>query len=423
MVKKIAVPLAVFFLVTVGIFYIFFLSKPRITNLEEFQKLTRQKEIKLRLTNFEKTDRITIKIIQQGKEVILYDGVPTQEIKLEIKPKTLGLKEGKAETVVELSRLFFIKDTYRVKSFIDFTPPRVDILFAPYGIMTGGSGAVRITVSEDSELSLKIGKLTFPFYKVGNNVYVSLFAIPIDFRGNVLIEAKDKIGNITQIELPSVLKIKKYPRYRIELKGKEKKILFKIANLLGEEASKLSFIQAFKKVNEELRQENEEFISEIGKKTEKKLYWKGKFLQLKNSKVVSVFGEKRIYTYGGKKISESYHWGYDLASVRNAPVEAANSGKVIFAGFLGIYGNTVIIDHGYGLMSLYGHLAEFKVKKGDIVKKGQIIGYTDTTGLAFGDHLHYEMMIYGIPVNPIEWWDRKWIKNNILPAFQLSGAK
>ncbi len=394
-----------------------------VFNLEDFEKLTKTKDIVLKLENFERTERITVKIIQGEKEVVLYDGAPEKEIKIEIKPKKLGLKEGEAETVVELVRFFFIKDTYRIKSLIDYTPPRIDILFAPYGVMTGGSGAVRITVSEDSELSLKVGNLEFPFYEVGNNVYIAFFGIPLDFRGNVVVEAKDRIGNITRLELPSILRIKRYPSYKIELKGKEKRILIKLANLLGEEANELTFVEAFKKVNEELRKENEELISRIGRKSEKKVHWEGRFLQLKNSKVISVFGEKRIYTYGGKKISESYHWGYDLASVRNAPVEAANNGKVIFAGFLGIYGNTIIIDHGYGLMSLYGHLAEFKVKKGDTVKKGQIIGFTDTTGLAFGDHLHYEMMIYGIPVNPIEWWDKNWIKNNILPALQPSGAR
>ncbi len=410
-------------LIAGGGFYLFVLSKPRVDNLEAFRNLTKKKEITLRLENFEKTERVVVKILQNGKGVLLYDGPPVRELKLEIRPKKMGLKEGEAQTVVELTRFFFIKDTYTVKSYIDYTPPRVDILFAPYAVINGGSGAVRITVSEKADLSLKVGNIHFPFYKVGNNVYVSLFAVPINFRGSIVLEAKDRIGNVTRIELPSVLKTRRYPRYRIELKGKEKKVRIKLANLLGEEANELSFIDAFKKVNEEIRRENEEFIAEVGKKSEEKLYWKGKFLQLRNSKVVSVFGEKRIYTYEGEKISESYHWGYDLASVRNAPVQAANSGKVVYAGFLGIYGNTVIIDHGYGLMSLYGHLAEFKVKKGDVVKKGQIIGYTDTTGLAFGDHLHYGMIVHGVPVNPIEWWDKWWIKHNILPALQPSGTR
>ena len=421
--KKLVVFTTILAIVLGGVLYVFLFSKPKVINLENFEKLTKEKEITLKLENIRNTERVIVKIVQDGKEVVLYDGTPMSEIKLRVKPKSLGLKEGSARVVVELRRFFFIRDTYSVLAKVDYTPPRVGILFSPYAVMNGGSGAVRITLSEKASLKLKVGELSFPFYDMGNNVYVSLFAIPINFSGNVVIVAEDEIGNVTKVEIPSLIKRKRYPRYRIELKGREKKIELKLANLLGEEVNKLSFVEAFKKVNEELREENERFITEIGKKSEEKLYWKGRFLQLRNSKVVSVFGEKRIYTYGGKKISESYHWGYDLASVRNAPVEAANDGKVVFTGFLGIYGNTVIIDHGYGLMSLYGHLAEFRVKKGDRVKKGQIIGYTDTTGLAFGDHLHYEMTIHGVPVNPIEWWDGKWIKNNILPAFQPSVSR
>ena len=414
-----AIPLLI---IGVG-FYIFVFSKPKVYNLEEFKTLTSKKEITLRLENFERAERLRVKILQEGKEVVLYDGVPLREIKIDVRPKGLGLKEGEAEAVVELQRFFFLRDTYRIKSLIDYTPPKVEVLFAPSRVMTGGSGTIKIAVSEDSKLSLRVGELEFPFYGAGNNTYLALFAVPLNFKGGIVIEAVDKVGNTTRLEVPSLVVLKEYPQYDIELKGKEEQMMPKLVSLLGDKANQLSFIEAFKKVNEDLRMQTEKTISEITKNSEKKIYWNEEFIQLKNSKVVSLFGERRIYTYEGKQISESYHWGYDLASVKNAPVEAANDGKVVYTGFLGIYGNTVIIDHGYGLMSIYAHLAEFKVKEGDFVKKGQIIGFTDTTGLAFGDHLHYEMRIHGVPVNPIEWWDKKWIKNNILPALQPSGVR
>lgn len=423
MKARLLVILAIPLLIIGAGLYVFVFSKPKVSNLEGFKTLTGKKEITLRLENFERVERVRVKILQEGKEVVLYDGVPLREIKIDVKPKGLGLKEGEAEAVVELQRFFFLRDTYRIKSLIDYTPPRVEVLFAPSRVITGGSGAVRIAVSEDSKLSLRVGEYEFPFYSVGNNAYVSLFAVPLNLKGGIVIEAVDKVGNTTRLELPSLVVLKKYPQYNIELKGKEEQMVPKLASLLGAKVNELSFVDAFKKVNEGLRMENEKTISEVGKNSEGKIYWNEEFIQLKNSKVVSVFGERRIYTYEGKQISESYHWGYDLASVKNAPVEAANDGKVVYTGFLGIYGNTVIIDHGYGLMSLYSHLAEFKVREGDLVKKGQVIGYTDTTGLAFGDHLHYGMTIHGVPVNPIEWWDKKWIKNNILPALQPSGVR
>ncbi len=404
--------------VLAGAAYVFVLSKPEVFNLEELTQLPRQKEVVLYVKNYDKVQKLTVKVLQEGREVELYSGVPKEKVVLQINPKKLGLKEGEATVSVELRRLLFLKETYAVPTYIDYTPPRVSILFSQYAVMNGGSGAVRISVSEEAKLSLKVKDREFPFYRDGRSTYFSLFAVPIDFtRGDsIKVVAVDKVGNRTEISLPVRLKRKKYPVYRIELKGREEKLLPKLSSLLGEEVKKENFIEAFRRVNEELRKENEEKLSALGRKTREERLWSGRFLQLKNSKVVSLFGEKRIYTYGGKKISESYHWGYDLASVKNAPVEAANRGIVVFAGFLGIYGNTVILDHGYGLMTVYSHLADFKVKEGQEVKKGQVIGLTDETGFAFGDHLHFGVMIHGYPVNPLEWWDRKWIRNNILPA-------
>ena len=73
-----------------------------------------------------------------------------------------------------------------------------------------------------------------------------------------------------------------------------------------------------------------------------------------------------------------------------------------------------MIDHGYGLQTVYGHLSEFLVKKGDMVKKGQTIGKTGSTGLAGGDHLHFTMQVDGVQVNAVEWWDPHWVKDRIL---------
>jgi murein DD-endopeptidase MepM/ murein hydrolase activator NlpD len=86
---------------------------------------------------------------------------------------------------------------------------------------------------------------------------------------------------------------------------------------------------------------------------------------------------------------------------------------VIFAAPLTIYGNTVVLDHGWGLQTLYAHLSSIAVKEGDTVQKGQELGRTGTTGLAVGDHLHFEVLIHGIPVTPLEWWDGRWIRDHI----------
>jgi len=107
------------------------------------------------------------------------------------------------------------------------------------------------------------------------------------------------------------------------------------------------------------------------------------------------------------------HLGIDLASVSQSPVPAANRGKVVLTENIGIYGKTVIIDHGFGLFSMYSHLSGFGVQEGQIVDRGTIIGQTGTTGFAAGDHLHFGVLVHNTFVNPVEWWDASWIKNNI----------
>ncbi len=124
-------------------------------------------------------------------------------------------------------------------------------------------------------------------------------------------------------------------------------------------------------------------------------------------------GDEREYRYGGEVIDKQVHLGVDLASVKNAPIRAANRGKVVLAEFVGIYGNTVILDHGFGVLSTYSHLSNIAVREGQKIEKGDTIGTTGSTGLAGGDHLHFGILVQHLFVNPAEWWDPGWIKSNV----------
>jgi pyruvate/2-oxoglutarate dehydrogenase complex dihydrolipoamide acyltransferase (E2) component len=104
-------------------------------------------------------------------------------------------------------------------------------------------------------------------------------------------------------------------------------------------------------------------------------------------------------------------------------VKAGNDGKVVYADYLGIYGNCVIIDHGMGVSSLYGHLASIDLKNGDTVKRDQVIGRSGMTGLAGGDHLHFSMQVHGRPVNPVEWWDPHWIDDRVMRKIREAGGQ
>src|SRR5688572_14255226 len=178
----------------------------------------------------------------------------------------------------------------------------------------------------------------------------------------------------------------------------------------------------FIKVNRDLRKENDEKIRSITMKQTPSMLWQGAFSQLSNSKVEANFADARTYTYKDAVIDNAYHLGYDLSVTKHYAAEAANSGVVAFVGDLGIYGNTVIIDHGMGLFTLYSHLSSTDVKAGDQVKQGQAIGKTGETGLAAGDHLHFGVYLDGVPILPVEWWDQKWINDNVQPKLDGSSA-
>jgi murein DD-endopeptidase MepM/ murein hydrolase activator NlpD len=172
-------------------------------------------------------------------------------------------------------------------------------------------------------------------------------------------------------------------------------------------------LAAFLKVNGELRKINANQIAAFAAKTSASKMWDGPFVQLGNSQVEASFADRRTYVYKGKEIDQQTHLGFDLAVTEHVPVAAANAGTVLNASWLGIYGNCVILDHGMGVQSLYAHLMSFDVKVGDTVTRGQIIGRSDSTGLAGGDHLHFTMLVAGRMVNPVEWWDAHWIADRV----------
>jgi murein DD-endopeptidase MepM/ murein hydrolase activator NlpD len=181
-----------------------------------------------------------------------------------------------------------------------------------------------------------------------------------------------------------------------------------------------SVLDTFIYVNGKLRKDNDNAILDICRKSQPRQLWEGTFLRMKNTAPMALFGDNRTYQYHGKAVGKSTHMGVDLASTANAPVEAANNGIVAYNGYLGIYGNIIILDHGLGLFTLYGHLNSIDVKNGQEVKKGDVMGHTGTSGLAGGDHLHFGLLVGGQFVNPQEWWDSHWIADNVSRKMAVS---
>ena len=180
-------------------------------------------------------------------------------------------------------------------------------------------------------------------------------------------------------------------------------------------------VARFLKINGEMRRINNKTLHDLRLKTEPQFLWSQPFRQQHNSKVEAHFADVRNYIYQGKKIDQQVHLGYDLSITQHVGVEASNDGKVIYAAPLGIYGNCIVVDHGYGLQTIYGHMSEIAVREGDAVKRGQVMGKSGMTGMAGGDHIHFSMQLDGVQIDPKEWWDAHWIKDHIAKRVDLPG--
>jgi murein DD-endopeptidase MepM/ murein hydrolase activator NlpD len=360
---------------------------------------------------------------------------PVMQVKVTVASSKLsGIKEGPAQFRVSardrsLWGFFRGNETVIQKNVtIDITPPALELIADDPYVNFGGVGLVAYKTSPDAVTSgVKIGTYFFPGYKGQTkdpDTYISFFAHPYNVSEGekAVLVATDKAGNSRELRLAYTLKDVKYKKSTIPVS--DDFIQGKVAPLLADVGARQgSPKDIFVKVNHGLRKENEDKIRMVGQKTANRMLWSGPFIQLSNSKVEANFADSRTYIYRDEPIDTAYHLGFDLSVTKKYPVEAANSGVVSFVGDLGIYGNTVIIDHGLGLSTLYGHLSSVDVKEGEQIKQQQIIGKTGETGLAVGDHLHFATLLQGIPVLPKEWWDPKWIKDNIQPKLDSSSIE
>ena len=343
--------------------------------------------------------------------------------------KLAGLKEGPAVLRISardgsLWNYFGGNETVIEKNVsIDITPPTVELIADDRYVNFGGVGVIVYKSSADTVSSgVRIGGHFFAGFqgqiKTHPDHLIALFAhahnVPAEARA--VLVATDKAGNTREMPLVYELKNVKYRKSTIALSDN---FLQKIAPLLSDVGARQGAPKdVFIRINKGLRKENEDRITAITSKSTPSILWSGAFSQLSNSKVEANFADERTYTYNGEPIDTAYHLGYDLSVTKQYPVEAANSGAVAFAGDLGIYGSVVILDHGLGLFTLYGHLSSIDVKAGDSIKQRQIIGKTGETGMAAGDHLHYGVYLNGVAVLPVEWWDQKWITDNIQPKLE-----
>ncbi len=298
---------------------------------------------------------------------------------------------------------------------LDDQPPRISIKTMPGAVYRGGSSALRYTVDEDvSETGVLIGDYFVRAFRQADGSYVCVYPFPftmgaLDFKKILLLTATDLAGNVTRTHFTVMAYEKKFRNDNITVTDSFLETAQAKLGHLAPDA--LSPLQSYLAVNTRVRSENMETLRGLNALTASTRLWDGPFMSLPKGAARAGYADRRALLYNGQQVGEAYHLGLDLASLRNAPIPASNNGTVLFAGELGIYGNIVVIDHGLGVQTLYSHMSEIQVSKGQSVKRGDILGKTGSTGLAFGDHLHFGVLVGGLEVNPVEWIDPKWLAN------------
>ncbi len=304
---------------------------------------------------------------------------------------------------------------------VDNQPPVVAITSSQHYVNQGGAGVVTYQVSEVPQaVFVTLGNNKFRGFPVPNGTqgqYFSFFVHSYDIpqMTDIVVTAIDPAGNAGTATMRPTKFFPKEFRQR-ELQISEDFIQTKIADIIAntpEIQRTGESLTDFLAVNRDLRARNAQFLRELAQQSQQKFFWKDAFTPLQNSAVQASFADYRSYMYNGQKVDQQVHLGFDMAAVEKYPITASADGKIAFAGYLGIYGNTVIIDHGFGIMTLYGHMSSLDVAGGDFVTRNQKLGNSGTTGLAGGDHLHYSLLIDGVQANPVEFWDQHWIEDNV----------
>ena len=353
-----------------------------------------------------------------------------------------ALVNGPATLTVTASRQVFFgvrtaESSVTRELQVRLDPPRIAVTSIHHFINLGGAEFVVMRATpEDVEAGVRVGEVEYRAYPgsaVGLTdpaLRIAFFALKHDQDLNARMSAfaRDAAGNDVTTPLEHQPTNKKFLQSRIPI---DQRFLDRVVPAIAsntpglkvDTASPEGLLKGFLVINGDLRKQNAETIAALAAKSQPRMLWTEAFAQMGNSQVESRFADRRTYFFDAKEIDRQVHLGFDLASVRQAPVHAANAGVIVFADFLGIYGNCVIIDHGLGVQSLYGHMSSIGVKSGEAVTKGRELGRTGATGLAGGDHLHFTILLQGVPVNPVEWWDPHWIQDRVFRKIREAGGQ
>ena len=342
---------------------------------------------------------------------------------------TPQLKDGKAKLILEATSNDLLRKTARLEREVGVVtqPPSVSVDSEQHYLYLGMADLATFSVSGSwTEAGVRVGDQTFRAWPMpgGKPGLFSLFAFAWNMPPGTapLVYASNGAGNDVTSPLVVVFPKKEQPKYTTHDLQVSDAFMQKVINELDPNGTG-DPVARFVKINSEMRRANNKTLSDLRLKTADKFLWSQPFARQPHSQAEANFADVRNYMYHGKKIDQQVHLGYDLAVTQHVGVQASNDGKVVYAAPLGIYGNCIVVDHGYGLQTIYGHLSKIDVHEGDMVKRGQVMGLSGMTGMAGGDHIHFAMQLDGVQIDPKEWWDSHWIKDHIAKRVELPGFK
>jgi murein DD-endopeptidase MepM/ murein hydrolase activator NlpD len=340
---------------------------------------------------------------------------------------TPQLKNGKAKLIVEATSNDLLGKIGRLEAEVTVVtqPPAVSADSEQHYLYLGMADLATFTLSGGwTEAGVRVGDQTFRAWPMpgGKPGFFSLYAFAWNMPPDTapVVYASNGGGNDVTSSLVIRFPKKEQPKYTTHDLQVSDGFIQKVVNELDPNGSG-DPVARFLKINNEMRRANNQTLSDLRFKTADRFLWSQPFARQSHSQSEASFADVRNYIYQGKKIDQQVHLGYDLAVTQHVGVEASNDGRVVYAAPLGIYGNCIVVDHGYGLQTIYGHMSQIDVHEGDMVKRGQVMGKSGQTGMAGGDHIHFAMQLDGVQIDPKEWWDPHWIQDHIAKRVDLPG--
>jgi murein DD-endopeptidase MepM/ murein hydrolase activator NlpD len=342
---------------------------------------------------------------------------------------TPQLRDGTATLIFEATSNDLLRRTASLARSVTVVtrPPAISVDSDQHYLYLGMADLATFNVSGGwTEAGVRVGDQTFRAWPMpgGKTGFFSLFAFAWNMPPSTipLVYASNGAGNDVTSPISFQFPKKEQPRYTVHDLQVSDGFIQKVITELDPNGSG-DPVARFVKINTEMRRANNKTLSDLRFKTAGRFLWSQPFTRQTHSQAESTFADLRNYIYQGKKIDQQVHLGYDLAVTQHVGVEASNDGMVVHAAPLGIYGNCIVVDHGYGLQTIYGHLSHLDVHVGDIVKRGQVMGQSGQTGMAGGDHIHFAMQLDGVQIDPKEWWDSHWIQDHVARRVDLPGFR